>query len=214
MNHSAQRGGTLLMVMGLLSLLAMLVLSSSQLILSARLLAANAQERRRAEGLARQALRGAEQWVWQWDLKNDMASRASDPGKLYGHESVFSPTCHGTQGKGLCEPTTPPEKQSLNGVPLLHPCGNSREYELEPSVKQWQCPQGVRAGSLSWANPRYVVELIDPRFGSGQNGPARLYRITVRAWGHSRFSAVTLQSWYRVDNGGEGRRLGWEEKAR
>ncbi|WP_158253678.1 pilus assembly protein [Chromobacterium alticapitis] len=212
MSGGKQGGATLLMVMSLLSLLAMLVLSSSQLILNARLQIANAQERRRAEGLARQALSGAERWVLQWDGLNDMESLAAEPAKLYGPGAPFAPDCHGTHGKGLCEPTAPPEKQSQGGVPLLHPCGNSREYELEPGLPQWHCPQGVRAGRLTWSNPRYVVELIDPRFGAGSGDPARLYRITVRAWGHSRHSAATMQSWYRVGAAGAGRRLGWEEK--
>ncbi|WP_168209760.1 pilus assembly protein [Chromobacterium paludis] len=214
MRSRSQAGGSLLMIMALLSLLAMLVLSSAQLILSARASTVNAQERSRTEVVAHQALSGAERWIRQWDGLSDMASLADEPAKLYGHGAPFAPNCHGSHGKGMCEPTMPPEKQAHGGVPLLHPCGNSREYPLEPSLPQWQCPQGVRSGRLVWANPRFVVELIDPRFGAAAGAPARLYRVTVRAWGRSRYSVVTLQSWYRVDGAGLGHRLGWTEKGR
>ncbi|WP_083338665.1 pilus assembly PilX family protein [Chromobacterium sphagni] len=212
MSAGRQAGGALLLVMSLLAALSMLVLSSSQLIISAQRLVDNVQDRRRARILAQQALLGAEEWVWRLDRRLDMASRAAKPADLYGEGSLFSPSCRGPQGKGLCEPQEPPERRRSGEVPLLHPCGNSREFALEPAPAQSWCPQQVRSGALSWANPRYVVELIDPGFRAPDGSPGRLYRITVRAWGRNAYSAVTLQSWYRVGEGSaEGRRLNWGE---
>ncbi len=210
---SRQRGGALLLVLSLLAALSMLALSSSQLTISAQRLADNVQDRRRAQLLARQALLGAEDWVWRLDRRLDMAALAARPAELYGEGRLFPPNCHGPQGKGLCEPKEPPERRANGAVPLLHPCGNSRAFPLEPEPAQSRCPQQVRSGGLSWANPRYVVELIDPGFLARDGSPGRLYRITVRAWGRTPYSSVTLQSWYRVGDGeAAGRRLNWEER--
>lgn len=210
MNARRQSGGALPLVMSLLAVLGLLVLTSSRQLTGAGRLAANAQDRQRAEMQARQALSGAEQWVWRMDRR--LGLDAADPAKLYGEGRLFPPSCEGTEGKGLCEPMAPPHRRRVGGQPLLHPCGNSREYALEPGLPQTGCPQRVRGGALSWANPRYVVELVDPRFGDAAKD--RLYRITVRAWGHHPLSVVTLQSWYRVgQDADEGRRLDWREVA-
>ncbi|WP_434632631.1 pilus assembly PilX family protein [Chromobacterium sp. CV08] len=211
MSPARHGGGALPLVLSLLAVLGLLVLSSSQQLVSVQRQADNAQDRQRAQLLARRALRGAEQWVWRMDRR--LALAAADPGELYGEGRLFSPGCSGPEGRGLCEPQQPPQRRRLDGHPLLHPCGRSREYALEDMAPQTGCPHRVRSGALSWANPRYVVELVDPRFGAaGDRG--RLYRITVRAWGHHPFSVATLQSWYRVGGEAEpGRRLSWMEVA-
>ncbi|WP_225547237.1 pilus assembly protein [Chromobacterium violaceum] len=208
MSRTRQAGGALPLVMSLLAVLGLLVLSSSRQLAGEARLASNSQDRQRAETQARQALLGAEQWVWRMDRRLGLG--AVDPARLYGEGRLFPPSCDGIEGKGLCEPMAPPHRRQVGGQSLLHPCGNSREYPLEPGPSQTACPQRVRGGALNWANPRYVVELIDPRFG--ESAGDRLYRITVRAWGRHPQSEVTLQSWYRVGEGvAEGRRLDWRE---
>ncbi|MEO9385963.1 pilus assembly protein [Chromobacterium phragmitis] len=205
---SRQAGGALPLVLSLLALVSLLVLSSSRQLESVGRQADNAEDRQRAETQARQALLGAEQWVWRLDRR--LALAAADPDKLYGEGRLFPPSCDGAEGKGLCEPREPPHRRRVNDQDLLHPCGNSREYALSPGGPQTGCPQRVRGGAFGWWNPRYVVELIDPRFGDAARD--RLYRITVRAWGRQPQNAVTLQSWYRVgEEADEGRRLDWRE---
>ncbi|UTH75314.1 pilus assembly protein [Chromobacterium sp. IIBBL 290-4] len=209
---AGQRGAALLMVTALLAMLSLLALSVSQNVVGLARLQRNVSDRQRAAQSAGLALPQAEAWVAALDKKLNMADRAQKPADLYGPAGIFPPHCQGPAGKGVCEPTVPPHKRMQDGVLVLHPCGTSQELALETGQTQPWCPAKVRHGVNHWANPRFMVELVDPRFPvEGQPGTARLYRITVRAWGLSERSAATMQSWYRVvrleDMSVQGKRL-------
>jgi type IV pilus assembly protein PilX len=65
------------------------------------------------------------------------------------------------------------------------------------------CPLDPLAGPFN-PRPCHIVELLDAQYRGGA-----LYRITVRAWGWSTRTRVTLQSYYAV--GDKGQRLSWQE---
>jgi type IV pilus assembly protein PilX len=78
-----------------------------------------------------------------------------------------------------------------------------RRPALKPANAPNYCPADPLAGPFN-PRPCYIVELLDRQYQDGA-----LYRITVRAWGWSTRTRVTLQSYYAV--GAAGRRLGWLE---
>ncbi|TDR80734.1 pilus assembly PilX family protein [Paludibacterium purpuratum] len=154
------------------------------------------------------ALRQAERQVW---------GLARAP----GHADWFRPSCQHAAAppnwrSGLCSPPRSGERQALpawlrgTGDGVLSPC---RLPVCRPvALPVWQvgrrpvghgrvCRPDPKDGPID-PDPCYIVELLDQDYrGAG------LYRITVRAWGRTVRSRVTLQSYYWAQ--GDGQRLSW-----
>ena len=211
-----QRGHTLTVALMLLMLVSMAVVGSARLMLDEQRIGANQTDRHLAFELAELALRQGEAEAEQLDAELDVAGRSEDA--LWGRNGLFTAGCANAGNperwrQGLCAPPGRGGQQTMpwlgvrtyvasegavrgGTVSLLHPCGQAREFAYETPRAQNRCA-AVVSGSRVWANPRYLIELVDPAH-SDARGSGRLYRITARAWGKSANTVVTLQSFYLV----------------
>ncbi|MDN0084141.1 pilus assembly protein PilX [Crenobacter sp. SG2305] len=234
-----QRGSTLLAILPLLVVMGLMVATSSQRLANERRIAANQADRQYAMQAAEAALARGEQQAVRLDRELGIAGRPD--AELFGSAGLFSDDCRNPANpvgwqSGLCRagladrepPWLKVVTQGGRRWPLLHPCGHARELVLD-SRAALRCNTGdVLAGGTLWANPRYLIELLqrDYRDELGRNG--RLYRISARGWGRNRYSQATLQSYLLVPDAaaehGAGRvqasspaaealplRLGWRE---
>lgn len=206
--HIARRqAGTAMIVVMVLILAASLLLASAQ-----RLLLDEGRqvwhERQWTQALfrAESALRHAERQVRALALRP-------------GHAAWFQPSCEAPDAphdwqRGLCLPARLgvagdlPAWRRGEGDSVLSPCSRRacRQVPLPPDPLRAKkglgsCGADPRNGPFD-PDPCYIVELLDAHYqGAG------LYRITVRAWGHTARSSVTLQSYFHAQ--GTGRRLSW-----
>lgn len=205
-----QRGSALIVALMVLLMMTLVVLASSRLIVDEQRIGSNQSDRQATFQLAELALKAAEARVAEMDQALDVAGKSDDA--LFGAGGVFSASCRNDANpagwqSGLCatsaqvgggalqswERTVSVGKQS---VPALHPCGNALEYAFKSGAVQNRCPDVVTLDGV-WANPRYLIELVDRNYQDSDGG-GRLYRLTVRAWGKNANSVVTLQSYYVV----------------
>lgn len=105
----------------------------------------------------------------------------------------------------------PWQQRDTAGLALLHPCGAARRVALQPVSSGNYCP-GVAPGPWYWADPHYLVELLDPRYPT-PTGTGLLFRVTARGWGKQAGSVATVQSHVLLEPvGSAGRwlqRLSW-----
>ncbi|NHR06087.1 pilus assembly protein [Chromobacterium haemolyticum] len=217
------RGAVLWLILPLLSLLTVLAMGTARSVAVEQRATRNLAEQRELRLAALQALRAAERRVLDLNLRfeDGLAGESGVPWQGDGRGlGWFMPDCLSTiagVGYGLCatEPDLWRRSVQINGArwPLLHPCGPSRPLEPTPDRPPTSClPARIRAGQR-WSPPRYVLELLNPAFRFvGVDG--RLFRISVRVWGESERSALTVQSWFWAGAGaqaGRGGRLNWRQ---
>lgn len=205
-----QHGAALIISLILLFAITLAVISTSQQLLVEQHISANQNDQQQALQLAQITLEIGERKAQELDpqLANLKAHQ------LFGNSAeigIFSADCHNPNNPkgfthGLCLDTAhmrnliPSEEREarVNGdtPPILSPCGHAIEYSADSSAKT-DCRHGrVIGGQALWANPRYLIELLDPSYHDGEHSPGRLYRITARAWGHHRNTQITQQSYY------------------
>jgi type IV pilus assembly protein PilX len=125
--------------------------------------------------------------------------------ELRGPTSPFTLTCRQPRNpppwqQGLCLSAAlagqaypaPWQQRDTAGLELLHPCGAARRVALQPVSSGNYCP-GVAPGPWYWADPHYLIELLDPRYPA-PDGRGLLFRVTARGWGKQAGSVATLQS--------------------
>lgn len=205
-----QHGGALIVALMVLIMMTMVVLTSSRLIIEEQRIGSNQSERQSTFQLAELALKAAEARTLEMDAVLDVANK--DEEALFGANGLFTENCRNDANlagwrRGLCagslhlgRAVAPPWERTVSAgkktVPTLHPCGNALEYPFKRSRGQGRCSSVMPLDGL-WANPRYLIELLDKNHQDSEGG-GRLYRITVRAWGQNANSVVTLQSYYVV----------------
>lgn len=191
---SGERGSVLVISLVLLLAFTLVILGSGQQLLVEQRIGGNQSDRQKAFQLAQLTLAEGEKYV---DTQNPDWSSTED---------IFSaPYCDKGGYEGLCSKDGGDQpawerKSAQQPFGVLHPCGKAREYaSVNPQGKTpIGCNKGkVTPGTVTWANPRYIVELLDDRY-SDPKVSGRLYRITARAWGKNQSTQVTLQSHYVV----------------
>jgi type IV pilus assembly protein PilX len=216
-----QRGSALAVVMVLILAGMLLLASSHRLLLDERRLLQQQEQWWQTLQYAEYTLRSVERYDLSAATRPQSAAR-------------FTPDCLGParpDGRGgvrrartgLCA-LPDPDRQVLPQVlrdQRLAPCSSAgcREWTLPhqklrsrgapsgtwsvPNVGHNACPENLLTGPFN-AHPCAIVELLDAHYA---NGP--LYRVTVRAWGWSARSRVTLQSYFVASTPGQ--RLQWLE---
>ncbi|MCW3480087.1 pilus assembly protein [Neisseriaceae bacterium JH1-16] len=212
MRQLRQRGSALLAITPLLLVMGLMLAASSQRLATERRSAANQADRQSAFQAAEAALAEAEQQAARLDRELGIANQPD--ATLFGAAGLFSDDCRNPANpagwqSGLCRPAQAgqPEREppwqrlvTIGGRrwPLLHPCGHGRELVLDGRATT-RCGSGdVLAGGALWANPRYLVELLQRDYSDGQGNVGRLYRLSARGWGRNRNSQATLQSYALV----------------
>jgi len=204
-----QRGSTLLAILPLLVVMGLIVATGSQRLENERRIAANQADRQYAFQAAEAALVQGEQQAVRLDRELGIARRSD--AVLFGPAALFSDDCRNPANpvgwqSGLCRAgladREPPWLRLVTRDgrrwPLLHPCGHARELVLD-SRAALRCSTGdVLAGGSLWANPRYLIELQQREYRDELGRGGRLYRISARGWGRSRYSQATLQSYLLV----------------
>jgi len=197
------QGMVLLTALLWLLLMTTLVLGVSRLLRDEQRIGSNLDDALLAFRLAESGLRAAEAALPAIPLLHRLATM--DVGELAGPDSPFTLSCRQPRNpqawqKGLCLSATlagqaqaPPwQQQDETGIALLHPCGVARRVALQSLPAGSHCP-GVAPGPWYWADPHYLVELLDPRYPTTQ-GPGILFRVTARGWGRQAGSMATVQS--------------------
>lgn len=110
--------------------------------------------------------------------------------------------CHDASCIQLVLPHQKAHRSSLRGV-APRALDRISGIWFAPNTRTNHCPVNPEDGPFN-PHPCFIVELLDPAYARGA-----LYRITVRAWGWTTRSRVTLQSYYFA--GPVPRRLSWIE---
>lgn len=210
---SQQRGAVLLTALVFLLAFTLAVLGSSQQLLTERRIDINQNDQALADSLAWIVLSAAEQQVQS--INTSLAGLTA--GELYGEggqAGVFTRDCR-NQGiqraprYGLCldvahsrelSPVASRmvERPDLGQIALLSPCGHALEYQADASARTDCTRNIVYGGKTLWANPRYVIELIDPLYTDHTMQASHLYRITARAWGKDKDTEATAEHYVAV----------------
>ncbi|RXZ43649.1 pilus assembly PilX family protein [Crenobacter cavernae] len=202
-----QRGSVLIASLIILLAFTLIILGSSQQLLVEQRISSNQNDRQKAFQLAQLTLGAGEKAA----IALDVDINSLDDAALFGTGGRFDGSClNSLQQKGMCLDAAHGSHlaaawersidRNSRSFPMLHPCGNALEYSVDP-VARTDCANGkVTAGSQLWANPRYIIELLDSHYTDARSISGRLYRITARAWGHNENTQVTLQSHYVVPN--------------
>jgi type IV pilus assembly protein PilX len=205
----------LLAVLALLFVFTLAVIGNSRQLLIEQHISSNRMDKQRAQQLAFITLDVAEQHSRQLDrLLAELDTVA-----LFGNAGdggIFNRDCSNSENpagftQGLClDPGHQPQLQPVEDrsslkqgktQAILSPCGNSLEHQVQQTASI--CRNGnALPGKELWTNPRYVIELIDHHYAREHLPAARLYRITVRAWGNNRNSVVTLQRYVMLQSKG------------
>jgi type IV pilus assembly protein PilX len=212
-NKAKQQGSVLLAVLVLLFVFTLTILANSRQLLIEQHISSNWVDKQRAQQLAFITLDVAEQRSRQLDrLLAEL-----DTAALYGNAGdggIFNRDCSNSENpagfiQGLCldsghQPQLQPveDRSSLKHgkvQAILSPCGNSLEHQVQRAASICRNGNALQGKEL-WTNPRYVIELIDHHYAREHAPTARLYRITVRAWGNNRNSAVTLQRYVMIQS--------------
>lgn len=222
---SRQSGSALAMTLLGLSLMAVVILTLNKLVLSYHNSATNIGDYDLAQNAAKMALINAEQTVYNFDNSNGMEA-LSIAARVAKVESVGVNNCNNgwcystlTSWKPWLESANSSSRPcnsydiningSSNALPWIdHSTGFALAFNT-----------GI--GGLC-AQPRYFMELVNPAFTGRQTGantgeitqlngktiklynngngarPARLYRITVRAYGRNGNTRVTLQEYVAI----------------
>lgn len=197
------QGMVLLSALLWLLLMTTLVLGISRVLREEQRIASNLDDALLAFQLAESGLRAGEAALPTIPQLHGLA--AMDAAALTGPAAPFTLSCQQPGNpqpwqKGLClsaalagQAYPPPWLgQDQAGQALLHPCGAARRVALQSAPAGSHCP-GVVPGPWYWADPHYLVELLDPRYPATP-GPGILFRVTARGWGRQAGSQATLQS--------------------
>lgn len=204
------RGIALLACIQLLVLLTLSVMATARLLTDEQRMVTSLADYQGVLQLAEMALTGAEADVLAMDRQLQLGQHNRH--ELMGG-GLFSADCYNTTNplpwrQGLC---LSPGLSSSNGlaavwertsgeaeakpVPFLHPCGRARRSQVIALSAEYTCPRVSPAGKY-WAAPVFLVELL--AFSPDNELATRTYRITLRAWGKSEGTMVTLQSYFQV----------------
>lgn len=208
-----QHGAVLLTALVFLLAFTLAVLSSSQQLLTERRIDINQNDQAMADSLAQIALTAAEQKVQS--MNTSLANLTTN--ELYGEggqAGMFTRDCRNPATQrapqyGLCLDTAHARElrpvtsrlvnhPDLGQIALLSPCGHALEYPADTTVRADCTRNIVYSGKTLWANPRYVIELIDPQYTDHTMHTSRLYRITARAWGKDKDTEATAQRYIAV----------------
>ena len=146
--------------------------------------------------------------------------------ELRGSDSPFTLSCRQPRNappwqQGLCLSAAlagqaypaPWQQHDAAGIALLHPCGAAQRVVLQPVSSGNYCP-GVAPGPWYWADPHYLIELLDSRYPA-PDGKGLLFRVTARGWGRQATSMATLQSHVLLapegNKGWSWQRLSWRQ---
>jgi len=194
-----QHGSALLLVLGLI-LMGMQLLSVTQRqLLDERRLLQHQEHWWQALQYAEHTLRYAEGVVARGAVRGVSAPVAARQLSSTWLRTALSP-CHDVACTQVMLPhQRPPFRSPQRGSgsivrqtsPLFSPFSNF-------------CAQEQLSGRIN-SRPCYIVELLDASYQGGH-----LYRITVRAWGWTTRSEVTLQSYF-LQHRTQSRRLSWKE---
>jgi type IV pilus assembly protein PilX len=220
--NAAARGVVLLSALLWLMLLTVVVLGVGRLLRNEQRIGSNLDDAQLAFRLAETALQAGEAAL---PSLPQLAGLGAMPAvELRGPTSPFTLTCRQPRNpppwqQGLCLSAAlagqaypaPWQQRDASGLALLHPCGAARRVPLQPVSSGNYCP-GVAPGPWYWADPHYLIELLDPHYPA-PDGRGLLFRVTARGWGKQAGSVVTLQSHVLLrPEGSQGRqwqRLSW-----
>jgi type IV pilus assembly protein PilX len=206
-----QQGGVLIISLILLFAFTLLVLGTSQQLLVEQKISTNQNDRQRAFQLAQLALQAAETKTQTLNAK----IAGLTPSELFGRSGIFTSNCTNSSNPngfthGLClnaqqSPGLQVAWERVTGEgsqrsDILSPCGHAIQYIIDHSASPGCLNGRINSGRQLWANPHYIIELLDLQYRDGQHPVGGLYRITARAWGRNRHTRVTLQSHYLVPN--------------
>lgn len=221
-NQPKQRGVVLLTALLWLMLLTVVTLGVGRLLRDEQRIGSNLDDAQLAFRLAETALQAGEAALPGLPQLARLAAMSEV--ELNGPTSPFTLTCRQPRNpppwqQGLCLSAAlagqaypaPWQQRDTTGLELLHPCGAARRVVLQPQSSGHYCP-GVAPGPWYWADPHYLIELLDPRYPA-PDGSGLLFRVTARGWGKQAGSVVTLQSHVLLEPaGGQARpwrRLSW-----
>lgn len=181
--RSAQQGYALFIVLMIMIVIALLVVTAVQSYNTEQRISANEADRKLAHSLAEAALQKGENKILEF----------------YEKKVVFSENCVGSIGgqphNGLC--ATP---NAVVPASIAH----ALEVAGKPQGNAWERGNGnqlhidtnghkvaeIRSEDVDRA-PRYIIEYISADLDHG----SVIYRITAKAWGKNRNTAVMLQSY-------------------
>jgi type IV pilus assembly protein PilX len=217
-----QRGVVLLTALLWLMLLTVVALGIGRLLRDEQHIGSNLDDAQLAFRLAETALQAGEAALP--GLPQLARLGAMSAVELNGPTSPFTLTCRQPRNpppwqQGLCLSAAlagqaypaPWQQRDSAGLALLHPCGAAQRVALQPVSSGHYCP-GVTPGPWYWADPHYLVELLDPHYLTPQ-GPGILFRVTARGWGKQAGSVATVQSHVLLELAGSAghrlQRLSW-----
>lgn len=211
-----QQGMVLLTALLWLLLLTTTVLGVSRLLRDEQRIGSNLDDALLAFLLAESGLRAGETALPAIPFLHRLETMTA--AALSSADSPFTLSCHQPHNpspwqQGLClsaalagQEYPPPWQPNQAGVTLLHPCGAARRVVLQQVPSSNHCP-GVTPGPWYWADPHYLVELLDPHYLTPQ-GVGILFRVTARGWGKQAGSVATVQSHVLLEPAGStGHRL-------
>jgi Tfp pilus assembly protein PilX len=219
-----QHGMVLLTALLWLMLLTVLVLGVSRWLRDEQRIGSNLDDAQLAFRLAETALQAGEAAL---PGLPQLARLGAMPAvELTGPTSPFTLTCRQPHNpppwqQGLCLSAAlagqaypaPWQQRDAAGIALLHPCGAAQRVALQPLSSGHYCP-GVAPGPWYWADPHYLIELLDPRYPT-PDGKGLLFRVTARGWGRQADSVATLQSHVLLEPEGrqarQWQRLSWRQ---
>ncbi len=205
-NIQSQRGYALIITVVILIAATLLVVSGSRSLIVDQTVATTDGDKRLAANIADETLKYVEQEIlpeMDKEVFKKIAGKTSSSEIATYLDTVFTANCTNTEinegrkgegyYEGLCQAGESPAAQ--RGA--LSPCGDSLEYSINGTGGSCTASGVVADGNTTWANPKYVIELVSPP-GDYKDNTVHTYRVTVKAWGRSRNTASILEAYYSV----------------
>lgn len=217
-NHSEERGFTLVMVMGVMIIIALMIIAGAQISNAEMRISANEADHKYALSIAEDTLRFAEKQIQgelegylppmskadiraykdaDWRTYPEVLAPLLEKGpEMPGIRQVFTNDCT----NGLCAPAIVIEGRQYGGEPgSVKPAwaraniltGNDKDNSRQPD-NTTLTEMGLTNDAVA-KPPRYIIEFL----GRTRDGVS-LCRITVRAWGRNENTVVILQSYLRI----------------
>lgn len=187
-----QKGFSLLVVMAILIVISLIVVGGAQYVNTDLRISANDSDRKRTFTYAESTLKAAESQL----LNMETALGVPDytVAELVTAKK-FTETCSGDGDgtawqTGLCTSGTTYTPVDTAATTVT---GNDTPAWERENVWESNSIENTITGNVSTVQPRYIIEILD----KDANG-TRNYRITARAWGKNKNTAVTLQSYVSV----------------
>ena len=206
-NAQSQQGYALIITVVILIAATFLVVSGSRSLMVDQTVAATDADKRLAANMADETLKFVEKDILPDMDRNvfkvlDAAGKTSSADVTTYLNDVFTANCKNSvigEGRGgdgyqigLCQSGDAPAAQRGE----LAPCGDSLEYTAN-NTGGTCVSSDVVAGNATWANPKYVIELVSPS-GDYRANTVHTYRVTVKAWGRNRNTTSILEAYYSV----------------